>query len=321
MTSTCATSTVKKAATIFWSKCGSIFENLALEEWIFRRHDLDSLGEVMIAWSNTPTVVYGRHQNPFLEANTEFLSVAGIDLARRHSGGGTVFHGHGNINLSIVTTHKNHCRPRNLTWIAEALNSEFGTKITPTKRDDLVFPDGERKVSGTAARIVKGRAYHHLTLLVDEDLDLLRACLKSPFRGRVKTNATESVPAKAIGQLSQDVPGIKIDDVRDVLFQNFALQYETCNIVVVNALDESAFPGVNATEAELRSWDWRFAKSPKFTLDGSTLVENGLITSSAVRPDLAGRPFDEVLPQFHGWAASQTAPLKSDASAAGSRDT
>ena len=50
-----------------------------------------------------------------------------------------------------------------------------------TKRDDLIFPD-ERKISGTAARIARNRAYHHLTLLIAEDLDILRQSLKSPWK-------------------------------------------------------------------------------------------------------------------------------------------
>lgn len=54
-------------------------------------------------------------------------------------------------------------------------------QIIATKRDDLTFPD-ERKISGTAARIARNRAYHHLTLLIDEDLTVLRKSLQSPIK-------------------------------------------------------------------------------------------------------------------------------------------
>lgn len=76
-----------------------------------------------------PTVVVGRHQNPFLEGNMSFLKEKAIDLARRHSGGGTVFHGFGNLNISILTSQKDHCRPKNLQWIAKILNETFKTEV------------------------------------------------------------------------------------------------------------------------------------------------------------------------------------------------
>ena len=65
----------------------------------------------------------------------------------------------------------------------------FISQITPTKRDDMELPPRKgdeipRKISGTAARIARGRAYHHLTLLVDSKADILKAALKSPFRVR-----------------------------------------------------------------------------------------------------------------------------------------
>lgn len=53
--------------------------------------------------------------------------------------------------------------------------------MIPNKRDDLWLQPGERKVSGTAARIAHGRAYHHMSLLVNVDLSVLKESLKSPF--------------------------------------------------------------------------------------------------------------------------------------------
>ncbi|KIH51913.1 hypothetical protein ANCDUO_17991 [Ancylostoma duodenale] len=60
-------------------------------EYLLRHHDLKNDGDAMLLWSNKPAVVIGRHQNPWLEANIPFLREYGIDLARRHSGGGTGF--------------------------------------------------------------------------------------------------------------------------------------------------------------------------------------------------------------------------------------
>lgn len=45
-----------------------------------------------ISSSNTPSVVIGRHQNPWLEVDVQYLEEKGINLVRRYSGGGAVYH-------------------------------------------------------------------------------------------------------------------------------------------------------------------------------------------------------------------------------------
>uniref|UniRef100_A0A914XZ01 BPL/LPL catalytic domain-containing protein n=1 Tax=Panagrolaimus superbus TaxID=310955 RepID=A0A914XZ01_9BILA len=230
--------------------------------------------------NNSPAVVIGRHQNPFLEADIQYVDENGIDFARRHSGGGTVYHGYGNLNVSLLTTQTNHCRPRNLQWIAGLLNENLGINLIATKRDDIIFAD-ERKVSGTAARIARGRAYHHLTLLIDEDLDILRRTLNSPFKNRIKTNATQSIPAKHVGQISQEIQGITVNEVKELLINSFQKQFERCNIINVNSISEAVFPDINKTQKELQSWEWRFAKTPQFILDDDIQVENGIIKVSS----------------------------------------
>lgn len=43
-------------------------------------------------FSNTPSVVIGRHQNPWLEVDIGYAQDKGVNLVRRFSGGGTVYH-------------------------------------------------------------------------------------------------------------------------------------------------------------------------------------------------------------------------------------
>lgn len=79
---------IKKS--VFISQSNDIFTNLALEDWFYRNFDFTN-HHVLMLWSNDPCVVVGRHQNPFEETNVSHLQNAGIALARRNSGGGTVF--------------------------------------------------------------------------------------------------------------------------------------------------------------------------------------------------------------------------------------
>lgn len=107
-----------RLAKIYVSFTTCIFKNLAFEEYLLRHHDLENDGDAMLLWrlvpfllmvipmlsvfySNKPAVVIGRHQNPWLEANIPFLREYGIDLARRHSGGGTVYHDQGDAKAVL----------------------------------------------------------------------------------------------------------------------------------------------------------------------------------------------------------------------------
>lgn len=87
----------------------------------------------------------------------------------------------GNLNISILTLQPRHNRQRNLRLISDYLNRALGIECTPNLRDDICIQGG-CKISGTAARIAKNRAYHHLTLLVDVCVDRLKRALQSRLK-------------------------------------------------------------------------------------------------------------------------------------------
>lgn len=131
-------SDIKKS--VFISQSYDIFTNLALEDWFYRNFDFTN-HHVLMLWSNDPCVVVGRHQNPFLEANITKLQKAGIELARRNSGGGTVYHDRGNMNLTFFTPRERYNRTYNLNIITRALFREWGIKAEISKRDDITLYD------------------------------------------------------------------------------------------------------------------------------------------------------------------------------------
>jgi len=75
--------------------------NLALEEYCIR--NLDPANDYVILYINEPSVIIGKHQNLFRECNYTYLQMKGIHIVRRISGGGAVFHDHGNLNFSFIT--------------------------------------------------------------------------------------------------------------------------------------------------------------------------------------------------------------------------
>lgn len=129
---------IKKS--VFISQSYDIYTNLALEDWFYRNFDFTN-HHVLMLWSNDPCVVVGRHQNPFLEANVSKLQKAGIALARRNSGGGTVYHDRGNMNMTFFTPRDRYNRNYNLNIVTRALFREWGIKAEISKRDDITLFD------------------------------------------------------------------------------------------------------------------------------------------------------------------------------------
>lgn len=132
---------------VLLSQSTNVYQNLALEDWINTNIDLQQRS-ILLLWRNQPAVVIGRHQNPWTECNLAAMREADIPLARRRSGGGTVFHDLGNLNLTFFTSKKAYDRKRNLKVVTEALRRlRPELDVQATDRFDILLK-GHLKISG-----------------------------------------------------------------------------------------------------------------------------------------------------------------------------
>lgn len=122
--------------TVMISKSTDVFENLALEHWFYRNSDFTNKS-MLLLWVNSDCVVIGRHQNPWLEVN--FDSAINVRIARRNSGGGTVFHDNENLNMTFFTSRDIYNRKKNLELIVETLKSEWNVVTEINKREDIII--------------------------------------------------------------------------------------------------------------------------------------------------------------------------------------
>ena len=79
--------------------------NLALEEYCLR--NLDSTHDYLLFYINAPSVIVGKHQNPHQEINYEYIKGKDLQVIRRITGGGAVYHDYGNLNFAFITKFKN----------------------------------------------------------------------------------------------------------------------------------------------------------------------------------------------------------------------
>ncbi|XP_069828500.1 lipoyl amidotransferase LIPT1, mitochondrial [Dendropsophus ebraccatus] len=256
-----------KEGLILQSASSNVYENLAVEDWIHDHMDLEQKN-ILFLWRNSPAVVIGRHQNPWKECNLQLMREKGICLARRRSGGGTVFHDLGNINLTFFTSRKKYDRMENLHLVIRALKSlEPYLDVQATKRYDLLL-DGKYKISGTAAKLGRTVAYHHCTLLCSADSSLLPIVLQSPYDG-IQSNATPSVPS-LVKNLTQASSSLTCKALMDAVAKEYSFQYDDKpNVHVVDPRDEILFPGITQKKKDLCTWDWIYGKTPKFQVQKS----------------------------------------------------
>ncbi|MFW9850740.1 MAG: biotin/lipoate A/B protein ligase family protein [Candidatus Thorarchaeota archaeon] len=165
----------------------NVYRNLAIEEAIARENaDRDDKINTLRFWRSQVAIVLGRFQCVHKEANIAYCNEMRIPIARRFTGGGTVFHDTGNLNFTICLDQSESyvCRTLNeLYWnfvgaIASALRTVGVPAIYDSYRSCLRV--NGKKITGTAGWIKQGVSFIHGTILIDSDLDALKKALDVP---------------------------------------------------------------------------------------------------------------------------------------------
>lgn len=223
---------------IYTSRSLDPFLNLSIEHFLLQKSPPQST--VLFLYVNRPCVVIGRNQNPWLEVNLRSLRqgravgalktapgtsaatrrLGDVELVRRRSGGGTVFHDEGNVNYSVICPTADFTRDKHAEMVTKPIR-EVNPRARVNERHDIVLDQGEMlpehdwpspldmhhtrfhpsskdslplKVSGSAYKMTRQRSLHHGTcLLASSDLTGISQLLRSPARPFIKARGVESV--------------------------------------------------------------------------------------------------------------------------------
>ena len=208
------------------------YVNLSIEHFLLQKSRPEST--VLFLYVNKPCVVIGRNQNPWLEANLKLLRDSPtlpignksalekegtqVLLVRRRSGGGTVFHDHGNVNYSVICPTADFTRDKHAEMVVRAIR-DTTPRARVNERHDIVVDQGHLKVegdrpdpndihqalytsgnkpplkvSGSAYKLTRQRSLHHGTcLLASPNLRVIPQYLRSPARPFMRARGVESV--------------------------------------------------------------------------------------------------------------------------------
>lgn len=249
--------------------------NLATEDWIFR--DMDPDYKILFIWRNDQTVVIGRFQNPWTECNTELMEKDGIKLARRQSGGGAVFHDLGNTNFTFMSSKDSFDKAINNQIILRALK-KFGIDAHASGRNDInvVLPDGEKKISGSAFKETKDRSFHHGTLLINADMSKLSNYLL-PHPKKLQSKGITSVRSRVVNlkEINQSLTHELVSKaIIDEFFNEYKTEVEIQHLKYADLIKEEK---LKEHYARLSDWNWRFGEAPKFNHQLSEYFSWGLV--------------------------------------------
>lgn len=233
------------------------WRNLAVDEYF-----LDSMGEddvMLYFYVNRSAVIIGRGQNPWAECNLAAMERDGVQLVRRITGGGAVFHDEGNLNFSFIAGEKRYDLDRQLGLILNAVRA-LGIPCEFTGRNDLLA--GGRKFSGNAFCSRRHVRQHHGTLLIHADLSRLQNYLNVDPR-KLQAKGAKSVRSR-VCNLREFAPELTREQMLGALKIAFGETYGPYIELQTQNLDEAAIaPYVE----KQRSDDWRLGKTPRFDLE------------------------------------------------------
>lgn len=182
-----------------------VYRNLAIDESLARTiAKQEDKANTLRFWRSDSAVVIGRFQCVHEEVNLGYCKENRIAIARRFTGGGSVYHDPGNLNFSICVDKRESYVPKSLKDIYERFIGSVATSLQSIDIPAVYDPErscvriGNSKITGTAGWLKRGIAFLHGTLLIDADLTQLRKSLSPPenqpvyLRDRSRIRCTES---------------------------------------------------------------------------------------------------------------------------------
>ena len=178
---------------------------------------------VLRFWVNDPCVVVGRSQDINCEVNVKWIKKNKIPVFKRFTGGGTVYHDHGNLN---ITFSKEKTPP--LCSVSIMKENEFVTKllITAIKKDGIKLEADNRnniyvnnkKLLGSAAALRDGKYFYQASLLVNANISHVYNSINwNPHYSRLRKKVVESQRSKVVNL--QDVYPISIQEIKKLILE------------------------------------------------------------------------------------------------------
>jgi len=246
--------------------------NLAIEEYLLR--NIAPEENILLFYINSPSIIIGRNQNTFEEINVDYVQEHNIQVVRRLSGGGAVYHDHGNLNFSFIApnTKENFHNFQKFTMpVIEVLN-EMGVPAELGGRNDILVEG--RKISGNAQYVSGSRMVSHGTLLYNTDLSAVTNALKVK-PSKIESKGIKSIRSRVanISEYLEEIP--EIETFRQNILRGI---FKDAHHIPQYYLNDADWEAINELSASrYQTWEWNFGHSPEFNIHKTHRFPSGEI--------------------------------------------
>ncbi|SFB83931.1 lipoate-protein ligase A [Alkalibacterium subtropicum] len=252
--------------------------NLAIEYYLLNEVKLDE--PILLFYINDNSIIIGRNQNTYEEVNTAYVEENGVDVVRRFSGGGAVYHDMGVLCFCFITEDDgNSFRDfkKFTSPVIDALH-QMGVEGAELKgRNDLVI-DG-KKFSGNAMYSKNGRMTAHGTLMFDSQIEAVVKALK-PKKHKLESKGIKSIRSRVTNIkpfLDDSYQYMNAKDFREQLLL-YIYDTDSKENIKEYVLTEADWEKIDAFAAEYTAnWDWNYGKSPEFDMERSERLSVGTV--------------------------------------------
>lgn len=251
--------------------------NIALETYLVENRLVDE--PILLFYINKPSIIIGRNQNTIEEVNQPYIEENGIQVVRRMSGGGAVYHDLGNFSFCFIKDDDGSFRDfKSFTEpVIAALHTMGASGAELLGRNDLLI-DG-KKFSGNAMYSKNGRMTAHGTILFDADLDEVNNALK-PRKEKIESKGIKSVRSRVTNikpYVDEGYQNLSTEAFRDLLLLRI-FNVEKREDVPELKLTDADWEAVEQLKAErFGNWDWNYGKSPDFDVNHSHKFPFGFV--------------------------------------------